>query len=81
MSPKKSENAVYMYIITGGAVLLVSLPLGIMFGCCYSKFCHFQKQRAKQLPTYEEVKVNAETLAAMNMIRNEAYSLPTILHR
>ncbi|CAI8049548.1 Sushi, von Willebrand factor type A, EGF and pentraxin domain-containing protein 1, partial [Geodia barretti] len=57
-SNNKREDAVYLYLITGGAVFLVSLPLGMLLSCLYSQY---QKRRAnhrnKQLPTYEEVKV------------------------
>ncbi|CAI8037390.1 hypothetical protein GBAR_LOCUS20910, partial [Geodia barretti] len=84
-SNNKREDAVYLYLITGGAVFLVSFPLGMLLGCLYSQY---HKRRAnhrnKQLPTYEEVKVKEprkEQAETVMMIENEAYSLPKILHQ
>ena len=38
-SPKNGVNGVYMYAVFGGAVLLVSLPLGVLLGCfCFRIF-------------------------------------------
>ena len=84
-SNNKREDAVYFYLITGGAVFLVSFPLGMLLGCLYSQYHKRRgKLRNKQLPTYEEVKVKEprkEQAETVMMIENEAYSLPKILHQ
>ena len=81
MSSKDSENAVvYYYFITGGAVLLVSFPLGMLLGCVWYRFCHFKKKRVGQQPRniYEEVEKPVNT-AAMDMVNNDAYAIPKII--
>ena len=58
-------------------MLLVSLPLGMLLGCVWYRFCHFQKKRVGQQPrnTYEEVGRPANT-AIMDMVNNDAYAMP-----
>ena len=74
-SPKNGVNGVYMYAVFGGAVLLVSLPLGVFFGCFCFRIFSFRKNRvdnivSQTLPVYEEVKVPESTV-----IDNEAYAI------
>ena len=82
--PKDKKNNVYTYPLTGGAVLLVSLPLGMLFGyLCFRFICsHEQKESVPSHlpPVYEEVKVSAVFAGStgMNMVENEAYTMPEI---
>ena len=64
-------------------MLLVSLPLGILLGCLFSRVCRFQKKKvsptSQPLPKYEEVelKIQPEPVV-MEMIENEAYARPKL---
>ena len=83
-APKDKKNSVYTYPLTGGAVLLVSLPLGMLFGYFCFRFISSRKQKesvpSHLPPVYEEVKVSAVFAGStgMNMVENEAYTMPEI---
>ena len=80
-APKDRKNSVYTYPLTGGAVLLVSFPLGMLFGYFCLRFTCSREQKdsvPSHLPhVYEEVKVFAGS-TGMNMVENEAYTMPEI---
>ena len=80
----KDTMDVYMHLLVGGAVLLVSLPLGILCGCLHCKSIYLWEQKnsvpSHTSPVYEDVKpptVHAVYVdSALNMTENRAYSVP-----
>ena len=75
---------VYIHLLIGGAVLLVSLPLGILCGCLCCRFIYPWEKKdtvpSHTSPVYEDVKLTTVHAvyadSALIMTENRAYSVP-----